>query len=297
MLALLPALYLTFVGADPAPPTLEARLAPLIKAHKGKVAVAVKHLDTGVSYYHNADAVMPAADLIEVAVMIEVYFQADESKLNLTDPLTLREDDKVHGSGILSVYFSEGAQFPVRDAVRLMMAVSDNTATNLLLDKIGIANVNTRMKAWGFPETRLNAKVGRTGTTSVDPERSRLYGLGSTTAREMAALFELLQTGTRARPAIKQSLLGHLKNNRDPDKFTRLLPPGTMVAHKDGSGGSIRTDAGIIETPAGLAVVCVLTTDNEDRRPVPDNAGNLLCARVARAVYDHFAAPPGRGQP
>ena len=73
------------------------------------------------------------------------------------------------GSGILTEHFSDGAAFSLRDAVRLMIAFSDNTATNLVLDRVGIKSVNQRMEAWGFPNTRINAKVFRGGTTSVDP--------------------------------------------------------------------------------------------------------------------------------
>jgi beta-lactamase class A len=273
-------------------PSLEDRLAPLAKAHKGKVAIAVKHLGTGESYYYSADEVMPTASLIKVAVLIEAYQQADEGKVKLTDPVTLHEADKVPGSGILTYHFSEGATLPLRDAVRLMIAFSDNTATNLVLDKVGIKAVNKRMEAWGFPNTKINAKVFRGSTTSVDPERTKRYGLGSTTAREMVKLMEELQTGTRNRPPLKQAILRHLRTNDDKDKFTRLLPPGTRVVHKDGSVSDARTDAGIIETPTGPVAVCVLTDGNADRRWVRDNAGNLLCARVAKEVYDHFSVAP-----
>jgi beta-lactamase class A len=272
---------------------LEERLAPLAKAHKGKVAIAVKHFDTGESYYLNADEVMPTASLIKVAVLIEAYQQADEGKFKLTDKVTLHDADKVPGSGILTDHFSEGATFSVRDAVRLMIAYSDNTATNLVLDKTGIKEVNLRMEAWGFPNTKINAKSFRGSTTSVDPPRTKKYGLGSTTAREMAALFEQIESSDRLRPPIKQAVLGHLKKNNDKDKFGRLLPAGTVVAHKDGSVNAARTDAGIIYTPSGPVVVCVLSNENTDQRWESDNAGNLLCARVAKEVYDHFkAAPP-----
>src|SRR5262249_43579983 len=151
-----------------------------------------------------------------------------EGKFQLTDKVTLRTSDKVPGSGILTYHFSEGAALPVRDLARLMIAFSDNTATNLVLDKVGIAAVNKRMASWGLPETRINAKVFRGSTTSVDPARTRRYGLGSTTAREMVRLMEELGTGTRLRPALKQCVLGHLKKNDDALKFTRLLPPGTV---------------------------------------------------------------------
>ncbi|MHB1426148.1 MAG: serine hydrolase [Gemmataceae bacterium] len=279
----------TLLAADPpARPGLEARLAPLAGSHQGKVALAVKNLETGESYYRNADAVMPTASLIKIAVLIDLYRQAQEGKLKLADRVVLRAADKVPGSGILTEHFSDGAEFSLRDAARLMIAFSDNTATNLVLDRVGIKSVNECMKTWGFPETRINAKVYRGSTTSVDPESTRRYGLGSTTAREMAGLLEQLQTGDRLRPFYKQSVLNHLAHNADKDKFKRLLPARVVVMHKDGSTSDTRTDAGLIHTPADIVAVCVLTTNNKDRRWQSDNAGNLLCARVAKEVYDYF---------
>src|SRR5262249_12564340 len=115
--------------------SLEARLTPLAKAHKGKVAIAVKHLGSGESFYLNADEPMPTASLIKLPVMLELYQQAEEGKVKLTDRITLRQEEKVPGSGILTNHFSDGATFSLRDACRLMIALSDNTATNLVLDK------------------------------------------------------------------------------------------------------------------------------------------------------------------
>jgi beta-lactamase class A len=276
-------------AAPPAPNRLAPLLAPLARAHKGKVGLAVKNLRTGESYYYHADVVMPTASLIKVAVLIEAYIQVDAGKLRLADRITLREKDKVPGSGLLTYHFSEGTRFPLRDAVHLMMAVSDNTATNLILDRVGLASVNKRMASWGLPQTRINAKLYRARTTTVDRARYRRYGIGSTTAREMVRLFAELQTGTRVRSALKQAMLGHLKKNEDRLKFTRYLPEGTVVAHKDGYVPDTRTDAGILYTPGGPVALCVLTTENVDRRWADDNAANLLCARVARAVYNHFA--------
>jgi beta-lactamase class A len=272
-------------------PTLEARLAPLAKDHRGKVALAVKNLESGDSYYLNADEVMPTASLIKIAVLIELYQQAQEDKVKLTDRVILRANAKVPGSGILTEHFSDGADISLRDAARLMIAFSDNTATNLVLDRVGIKSVNQRMEAWGFPNTRINAKVYLGSTTSVAPERTRRYGLGSTTAREMVEMLEQLQVSDRCRPFCKQAILNHLAKNTDKDKFKRLLPADVVVMHKDGSTSDTRTDAGLIPTPAGIVAVCVLTTDNKDRRWQSDNAGNLLCARAAKEVYDHFAIP------
>jgi beta-lactamase class A len=269
--------------------TLEERLAPLAKAHKGKVAIAVKHLETGVAWTLGGDEVMPTASLIKFPILIEVYSQAAEGKVKLTDMVTLHESDKVPGSGILTSHFSEGATFPLKDACRLMIVYSDNTATNLVLDKIGIASTNKRMETWGCPNTRVNAKVFLGSKTSIDPERTKKYGLGSTTANEMIKLLELLHQDKLVSKDACKEMLDHLKKCEDKDKFTRFLPEKTVVAHKTGAVTNAKTDAGIIYTPGGPVALCVLTNENKDTPWSTENAGSVLCARVAEQVYDYFA--------
>jgi beta-lactamase class A len=270
-----------------ASPTLESRLLPLIRAHKGKVAVAVKHMGTGESFYYHAGDPMPTASLIKLPVMVEAYRQAAAKKVDLNATVMLRQQDKVPGSGILTSHFSAGARFTLRDAVRLMIAFSDNTATNLVLDSIGIGATAATMEKLGYPNTKLHSKVFRRDT-SVFPERSKQFGLGSTTAEEMVRLCEALHRGKLVSPQACEEMLDHLRACEDRDKFPRLLPPQTNVAFKTGSLPETRTAAGIIEWPAGPVALCVLSNENEDHRWVPDNAGNRLCADIARAVYDHF---------
>ena len=267
---------------------LEARIAPLVKAHKGKVAVAVKHLKTGETFYLNADDAMPTASLIKLPVMVETYWQAKDEKVKLDTKLTLAKDDKVPGSGVLTNHFSDGATFPLKDAVRLMIVFSDNTATNMILDQIGIRSTNDRMAGLGFKTTRINAKVFKGSTTSIDPAATKKFGLGSTTAREMVELLELIDTGKVVSPEACKEMLGHLKACDDKEKMTRLLPPDTVVAHKTGSVNASKTDAGIIYLKSGPVAVCVLTDGNEDTRWVPDNAAQVLIGKVAKEVYDHF---------
>jgi beta-lactamase class A len=272
------------------PATLEQRLAPLAKEHKGKVAIAVKHLDDGRAWTLNGDDVMPTASLIKFPVLIEVYWQALEGKIKLTDMVTLKETDKVPGSGILTYHFSEGATFSIKDCSRLMIAFSDNTATNLVLDKIGIPSTNKRMAELGCPETRINAKVFLGSKTSIDPDRTKKYGLGSTTANDMVKLLELVYHGKVVSKDACKEMIEHLKKCEDKDCFPKLLPEKTVVAHKTGAVTGVRTDAGIIYTKGGPVAVCVLTMDNDDKSWRADNAGNVLCARVAREVYDYFSA-------
>jgi beta-lactamase class A len=269
--------------------SLEARLVPLAKAHKGKVAIAVKHVGSGESYYLSADEPMPTASLIKLAVMIEAYQQAADGKVKLTDMVTLHDPDKVGGSGILTYHFSDGASFPLRDAVHLMIVYSDNTATNLVLDKIGIRSTADRMEPWGFPNTKIHSKSFHR-ETSVFPEKSKRFGLGSTTAREMIGILERLQQGKFVNTEACKEMLEHLKKCDDKDKFPRFLPAGTVVAHKTGSLDTVRTDAGILYLKNGPIAVCVLTEDNEDKTWRRDNAGNVLCAKVAKEVYDFFSS-------
>ncbi len=285
-----------------AEPTLESRIKPIADKHKGTIAVAVKNLATGEEYKRNADDVMQTASLIKLAVMVEAYRQLDAKKLDFAKTLTLTKDDKVPGAGVLTDHFSDGATFPLKDAVRLMIVFSDNTATNMVLDQVGIKSVNDTTKALGLPETRINAKVYKGSTTSIDPDRTKKYSLGSTSANETLKLLELIHTGKAASVESCKAMLGHMKANDDKELLVRHLPPGTVVAHKTGATNKVRTDAGIIYVPDPThtpkekeakkttpVAVCVLTNDNEDVRWVLDNAAQVMIADIGKAVYDHYA--------
>jgi beta-lactamase class A len=267
---------------------LEARVLPLLRAHQGKAALAVKHLCSGEIFEYHAADVMPTASLIKFPVMIEAYRQAGAKQLDLDSPIVLRKRDMVGGSGVLSYHFSEGSTIKLRDAVRLMIAFSDNTATNLVLDAVGIGATAATMQKLGYPNTKIHSKVFRRDT-SVFPERSKQYGLGSTTPREMVALCEAVYRKQILSADACEAMLGHLRACEDKDKFPRFLPPGTKVAFKTGSLDDTRTAAGIIECPGGPVALCVMTCENVDKRWVPDNAGNRLCADIARAIYDQFS--------
>lgn len=292
LLLILLCLVAPFCGPSlAADPTLESRIAPLAKAHKGRVAVAVKNLKTGEEFHLNADDRMPTASLIKLPIMVETYWQAAEQKVKLDTKLTLTDKDKVPGSGILRDNFSDGATFQLRDAVRLMIVFSDNTATNLVLDQIGISSTNTRMEKLGFKNTRINAKVYRGSTTSIDPDATKKYGLGSTTAREMVQLLEAIEAGKVVSPEACREMVKTLKACDDKTMFARFLPAGMELAHKTGTVSDARTSAGIVYTKSGPVALCVLTTDNEDKRWARDNAAEVLLATIAKEVYDHFPPP------
>lgn len=268
---------------------LGVRIEKLVKEHKGKVTVALKDLKTGETFSINPDEPMPTASLIKFPVMIEAYRQAAEGKIDLNAPITLRKKDMVPGSGVLTYHFSDGATFPLVDAVHLMITYSDNTATNLVLDAIGIGSTAATMEKMGYPNTKIHSKVFRRDT-SVFPERSKVFGLGSTTANDMVKLFEAVHAKKIVDEKSSEAMWKHLLSCDDKSKFPRFLPAGTKVAFKTGSIDNARTCAGVIETKGGPVALCVMTNDNEDQSWGDDNAGNVLCARIAREVYDHFSA-------
>jgi beta-lactamase class A len=285
---------LVLAAVQPSP--LEAKLEPIWKAHKGSIALAVKHLGTGESVRHNADAVLPTASLCKVMVACEAYRQREAGTLDFAKMLTLTKADKVPGAGVLTDHFSDGVQLPLRDCLRLMIVFSDNTATNMMLDHVGIKNVNALAAGRGMPESRIHSKVYKRTESSVDLARSDKYGLGSTRASEVLKLFELLHAGKMVSDAADAELIGHLKANDDKEMLVRFLPAGTVVAHKTGAVTQVRTDAGIIYIPTpGDAkklqpvIVAVLTAENEDKRWVLENAAQETIAKLGRAVYDYYA--------
>lgn len=276
-------------------PSLEARIMPLVHAHKGKVAVALKNLDTGETFAYHENEPMPTASLIKFPIMVETYRQAAEGKVDLAKTVVVHKADKVPGSGILTEHFSDGASFPLLDAVHLMIVYSDNTATNLVLDQIGLKSTAETMEKLGYPNTKVHAKVYRRDT-SVFPERSVRFGLGSTTAAEMVRLSEALWKRELVDREASEAMVKHMLACEDKEKFPRYLPPGTKVAFKTGSVNESRTAAGVIVCGGGPVALCVLTDKNEDQSWGADNAGNRLCAEVAREVFAHFRAKDGNGE-
>ncbi len=266
---------------------LKDELTPVIAAHGGKVAVQIRHLDSGEEFAWRATEVQPTASLIKLPIMVTAYRMADRNALDLKKMLTLTDADKVPGSGVLTDHFTAGMSISLRDTIRLMIRYSDNTATNMVVDRIGLPSTAAEMKALSFIETRLNSKVYR-GDTSIDPDRSKLYGLGCTTARETVDLLEGLHKGTIASPESCKAMIDHLLACDDKTTMPRDLPAGTKIAHKTGAVSASRCDAGIIYGPKGPFAICILTTDNTDRSWTDNNAAQQLMGRIARIAFDHF---------
>lgn len=265
---------------------LDGKLLPMLRAHEGKIACAIRNLKTGESFTYNENVPMPTASLIKLPIMVEAHRQAEAGKIDLQKLITLREEDKVPGSGILTPHFSAGASLPLVDAIHLMIVYSDNTATNLVLDQIGLPATNAAMEELKLAHTKVHSQVFR-GTTSILPERSKEFGLGSTTANEMVSLLALLDQGKLANDESTKAMRKHLAACEDK-RISRHFSPEIRVLQKTGSVSGVRTAAGIIELHSGNVALCVLTSENKDRRWAASNAAEVLTANLGRIVLEHF---------
>src|SRR2546423_14545804 len=170
--------------------SLDSQTRAEVSSFKGKVFVFAKNLDNGQTYSYNGDERVRTASTIKIAVMIEAFARVAEGRAKWTDEVVLTKDKKVSGSGILTE-LSDGLRLTLRDAVNLMMILSDNTATNLVLDVLTTDAVNARMESLGFKQIKIMRKVGSGGESMAgkDPENKK-YGLGFATPREMVLVME-----------------------------------------------------------------------------------------------------------
>ena len=283
-----------FARADTAP--LHRALEAIADAHHGIVGYAIHNLDTGERLARRGDETFPTASLIKVPVMVTVYDLVAKGQLALDDPLTLLTIDKVGGSGVLHLLHN-GLVLTVRDATALMIATSDNTATNLLLDRILIRRVWDKMEALGLPHTKVHHKVS-TWASSVAPDSTKKYGLGVTTPNEMARLFELLARGQAVDARSDSAMLALLDENQDGNQMQRAVA-GVRAPHKTGSVDASRTECAIFFLQSRV-VVCALTKENVDQRWLLDNEGQVTLGRIGEAVvkaWPRAAAPAAPAVP
>ncbi|MCC9609145.1 serine hydrolase [Blastopirellula sp. JC732] len=274
---------------------LAETLLPAIKRHRGEAAVLLKHLPSGATFAYEADRPQATASLIKLPLLMALYKAVDEKQVSLDTLVEMKKEDQVPGSGILTGHFSPGLKLSVHDAAHLMITYSDNTATNLVIDQVGLPATRELMKELACPSTQLNSKVYRRDT-SIDLASSQKYGLGVTSCRDMVHMLEMLHAGKFIDDATSKEIVAHLAFGDDKSKVTRYLPPGIKPAHKTGGVSDVRTDAGIIPLPEGVLLFSVLTQKNEDHSFGDKNEAELLAAEIGQVAYHYFAdgtiAPP-----
>ena len=267
-----------FARADTS--ALRGTLDSLATAHAGVVGYSVRNIDTGERLERRGDEPFPTASLIKVSLLVTLFDMVEKGDIALDDPIRVLKVDKVPGSGMLQ-FLHDDVEITVGDAAWLMSTISDNTATNLLIDKVAIRRSWQKMEALGLPRTKLHSK-SFLRMTSVAMDSSAKYGLGVTTPSEMARLFELLAQGKAVSASADSTMLDILEHNTYSAMLPRFIP-GVRVAHKDGETDQVRTDCGLVRLQSRVAV-CVMTRENQDRRWIVDNAAQVMIARMGEAI-------------
>ena len=268
----------SFTRADTV--ALHRTLDAIAAAHHGVLGYSVLNLDTGERLSLRGDETFPTASLIKVPILVTLYDLAEKKDLSLDDPLTVLKIDQVPGSGVLQ-FMHPGMELSVHDAASLMIILSDNTATNLILDKIAIRRVWEKMEALGLPHTKVFAKV-YLRLASVAMDSSVKYGLGVSTPNEMARLFALLADGKAVSPAADSAMLEILRNNADGESMQRTVE-GVSAPHKTGATDSVRTECALFRLQSRV-VACGFTKENTDIRWVVDNEAQVSLGKIGAAV-------------
>lgn len=298
------AILLLLPGLTPRSGAQEAVLGEIRRLEQefgGHLGVMAKNLETGEEVRYNAAEKFPTASVIKLPVMAAFFDLVDRGRIDTGMTVVLRAEDKKGGSGVLQ-YMSDGMTMKMLDAVRLMIILSDNTGTNLVLDRLApthaerLATVNEYLVRKGLKNTRLLNRLMSWDTKENTPEAVR-HGVGVATPEDMVLLMEALHRRTLADPASCDMMLEILKQQFYGDMIPRFLPYDECqvleVAHKTGSINEVKADVGLILSERAKIAIAVFVDKSADHVDVIDNQALLLGAHVARAIWNHFTGMQG----
>ena len=275
--------------------SLDARIKAAVADFKGQVWIHAKNLDSGVVYSLSGDQRTRTASTIKLPIMVAAFGLVADGKLKWTDELNVTEAKKVAGAGIL-FEFHDGLKITLRDAVHLMITISDNTATNLVIDAVTTDEVNARMDVLGFKNLRSMRKIGGGGESKAFGDASNkradgsTYGIGMSTPQEMVALLEKLERGEIVSPEASKEMISILKRQQFHDGAGRNLKNVT-IANKTGALDALRSDVGILYTPRGRIAYALTTDYIPEIDWSPDNPGLLLLSRLSELLIDGLSQP------
>lgn len=269
--------------------SLEKRVADEVAQFKGKVSLFAKNIDTGKTFSLVGDEPVQTASTIKVAVMVEAFARVAEQKAKWTDELVLTKEKKVGGSGILPE-FADGLRLTLRDALTLMMLLSDNTATNLVIDTFGADSVNARMETLGLKQTRLMRRVFGGGESAEGrKEESKRFGLGRTSAKEMVTLLEKLERGEVISAAASKEMLDLMKREQGTNGIWRQQWRVTK-ATKSGALDALRSNVGIIYHPRGRIALAITCYEMPEVNWTVDNPAMLLMSRLSEIMIEELGS-------
>jgi beta-lactamase class A len=276
--------------------SLEATLHSIAATYSGNVALYATDLNSGKTVALNADTTVPTASVIKLTVLFEALKQIQDGRKHWNDPLTLAKANQVEGSGVLAL-FDTPATLTLKDALTLMIVLSDNTATNMAIDDLGLQNIDDRIRWMGLQNTWLYKKVFMDPVPPVPADQPK-FGLGKTTAREMAQVMERFATcnlnapGVTTPPsesdkAICNVALDILKAQQDRGGIPRYL--GDLpVAIKGGAVDAARNDVGIVYAKNGPIVISAFLSTTPDVNWTVDNPGQIMIGKLAKAIVDRW---------
>lgn len=245
----------------------------------------------------NAEQSFPSASTIKVPLLAYALQEAQAGRLDLQARVTLRAADRVPGSGVLQV-LGEGLRPSWQDLLTLMTVLSDNTATNLVIERLGQANVNAWLAHEGWTGTRLIGKLQR--PPEAQNEAQRRGERNRTTARDQTGLLRRLARGELLNGVYTELALDILSRQQLRDIIGRALPTGPdgralyRLASKSGELPGIHHDAGVLYTPRPL-VVALLSSGGEDPREHPENRDLGRLARALWPLLSQLGQVPGHG--
>ena len=288
------------VGAGKA--DLEAQLKAIAAGHHGHVTVFARNLKTGETVGVNADEPVKTASVIKLAVLLDAAEQIRAGKASLDEKVTLTKGNQVDGSGVLAEMDVPMA-LTLRDVLTLMVVLSDNTATNVAIDRLGLEHINQTIQAAGLKDTWLYKKVSVPAVGKMPADQPK-FGLGKTTAREMAdvmgriASCRLSLDGARAMAGdgkVCGALLHMLRNQQDRNSLPRYIETldtsenGSAIGNKTGALNQVRNDVAIVASKNGPIVIAAFTQENEDQRWTGDNEAEKTLGKIGKAVLDAWS--------
>jgi len=275
---------------------LQKLVTDLAAQHKGRVAFYAKDLKTGATVAIDQDVPVTTASVIKLPIMVEAMSEVKAGTHRLDERLVLTKENQVPGSGVFTL-MQPGLNPTLQDAITMMIDQSDNTATNMVIDVIGIAAVNKRIAAMGLKDTYLYKKVFMPPTGPMPPDQKK-FGLGKTTAREMGEVMESIERCELGDQALCKIMLDILKNQNVRTMIPRYLESDdttespSAIANKTGSLDEVRNDVGIVYTKRGPILISAFTYDNQDHGWSVDNSAEILVARMAKTVVDAWTKNP-----
>ncbi|MGH2559949.1 MAG: serine hydrolase [Thermomicrobiales bacterium] len=250
-----------------------ARAAEQAEANGGSIGVAAIGPD-GASWNRQGDRHFRAASTVKIPIMVEIYRQIDAGERSLTDPYTLTRADKAPGSGVL-LHLHDGIELTLDDLLHLMISISDNTATNVLIDLAGMERVNATMRDLGMTASVLCRKMRGKPAPPGDPENWA-------TPDDYARAIQAILGNTAASAASCGRMVEKLQRQQNARRIARYLPPDddrVRWGSKTGTVGEVTNDVGFVTTDRGTLILAVFTA------ALPDtHAAELAIGEISRAA-------------